>query len=60
MIGSFRAFKTDKASTDGVGWCLHIIHENLHIPTRRFWFKDLTSLFSFMLAYPEGQDGKEI
>jgi hypothetical protein len=60
MFDSFRAYKTSKAHEYGVGWCLHIIRPNFNDPTERFWFKDLSSLLAFLLAYPEGQYGKEL
>jgi hypothetical protein len=60
MFDSFRAYKTSNSHKYGKGWCLHIIRPNIFDHTERFWFKDLSTLLAFLLAYPEGQYGKEL
>ena len=60
MFESFRAYQTTKAHEYGRGWCLHIIDENQNISVQKRWFKDLMTMFAFMLAYPEGQYGTDI
>jgi hypothetical protein len=59
MMDSFRAYRTSKNHEKGVGWCLHIIHGNAFVGVKKHWFKDLMSLFSYLLMYPEGKLPKE-
>jgi hypothetical protein len=54
-MDSFRAYRTSKNHENGAGWCLHIIDGNAFVGVERHWFKDLMSLFSFILTYPEGE-----
>jgi hypothetical protein len=54
VIESLRAYRTTKAHEFGVGWCLHLIDANANVTVQKFWFKDLMSMFSFVLSYPEG------
>ena len=58
MFESFRAYQTTKAHEYGRGWCLHVIDENQNISVQKRWFKDLMSMFAFLIQYPEGDGGK--
>jgi hypothetical protein len=61
MVESFKAYRTGENHAKGKGWCLYIIPKNYeHTKTVRwFWFKDMMSLFAFVLQYPEGESPKE-
>jgi hypothetical protein len=50
MLQSLRAYRTTKANEFGVGWCLHIIDDNANVTVQKFWFKDLMSMFSFIIT----------
>lgn len=58
MIESFRAYKTLKTHAKGVGWCLYIVDTECLMGVKWYWFKDLMSMFSFILSYPEGKEPK--
>jgi len=58
VIQSLRAYQTLETHEKGKGWCLYIQTDDM-LEVRWYWFKDLMSMFSFIITYPEGKLPKE-
>jgi hypothetical protein len=55
VFNSFRAYRTLDTHPKGRGWCLYITNTENHMEVKWYWFKDLMTMFSFMITYPEGE-----